>query len=68
MDGQPLFDHPPSLPSAEFYAMSPGITWSALPGEGEGEFFARVRRGAAALGIEHVTTWRRHNSPNRGTL
>jgi hypothetical protein len=62
LDGTPLFDTPPQLPSAQFYATSPGLTWHALSATEE-QFFARVRRDAAALGIEHVTTWRRREIP-----
>jgi hypothetical protein len=62
LNGEPLYDTPPALPSSDLYAVAPGVVWHRLPTESEDQFSARVRTGAAACGLERVTTWRRHEA------
>jgi hypothetical protein len=62
LNGEPLYDRAPTAPAADFYATAPGVVWHALPTESEEQFFARVRAGAAAGGLDRVQTWRRHGA------
>jgi hypothetical protein len=58
LNGEPLYDAPPGLPSSDVYAVAPGVVWYRQPAESEPEFSARVRAGALAAGLSHVTRWR----------